>query len=137
MNSSIIKELKDKHHRFFKTLKNQSIKVRIQHLKRLKYILDDKEEDIYDALYKDLKKPVFESFSSEFLMVQKEINSFIKNIKDWSEPEKISGNLMSFPSQDYILHEPYGTVLMISPWNYPFQLAMLPLIGAVGTGNTV
>ena len=137
MNSSIIKELKDKHHRFFKTLKNQSIKVRIQHLKKLKNILDDKEQDIYDALYKDLKKPVFESFSSEFLMVQKEINSFIKNIKDWSEPEKISGNLMNFPSQDFILHEPYGTVLMISPWNYPFQLAMVPLIGAIATGNTV
>ena len=137
MNSSIIKELKDNHHRFFKTLKNQSIKVRIQHLKKLKNILDDKEQDIYDALYKDLKKPVFESFSSEFLMVQKEINSFIKNIKDWSEPEKISGNLMNFPSQDFILHEPYGTVLMISPWNYPFQLAMVPLIGAVATGNTV
>ena len=94
MNSSIIKELKDNHHRFFKTLKNQSIKVRIQHLKKLKNILDDKEQDVYDALYKDLKKPVFESFSSEFLMVQKEINSCLL----YTSPSPRDATLSRMPS---------------------------------------
>ena len=137
MNSSIITKLKEGHTRFFKTHKNKPLKVRIQSLKKLKKVLEDKEQDIYDALYKDLKKPVFESFSSELLMVHKEIDSFIKNIKEWAEPKSISGSLINFPSQDFLLYEPYGTVLMISPWNYPFQLAMVPLIGAVATGNTV
>ena len=92
---------------------------------------------LIDKLYEDLKKPIFESFASEFLMVLKEINSFTKNIKEWAAPKKVSGSLLNFPSQDFLLYEPYGTILMISPWNYPFQLAMVPLIGAVATGNTV
>ncbi len=137
MNSQAITKLKEAHRRFFKTHKNHPLKLRIQHLKKLKLILEDKEQDVYDALYEDLKKPVFESFSSEFLMVLKEIDLFIKNIKDWSAPKSVSGSILNFPSQDFLLYEPYGTVLMISPWNYPFQLAMVPIIGAVATGNTV
>ena len=137
MNSSMITKLKEEHYRFFKTHKNQPIKVRIQYLKKLKIVLEDKELEIYDALYEDLKKPVFESFASEFLMVLKEIDSFTKNIKEWAAPKKVSGSLLNFPSQDFLLYEPYGTILMISPWNYPFQLAMVPLIGAIATGNTV
>ena len=70
-------------------------------------------------------------------MVQKEIDAFIKNLKEWAAPKRVSGSLLNFPSQDFLLSEPYGTVLMISPWNYPFQLTMVPLVGAVGAGNTV
>ena len=73
MNSSIIKELKDNHHRFFKTLKNQSINVRIQHLKKLKNILDDKEQDIYDALYKDLKKLIFLNLHPKIIGILKKL----------------------------------------------------------------
>ena len=69
-------------------------------------------------------------------MVQKELDLHIKNIKEWAAPKRVSGSLINFPSQDYILSEPYGTVLIISPWNYPFQLAMIPLIGAIAAGNT-
>ena len=79
----MINKLKEEHYRFFKTHKNQPIKVRIQYLKKLKIVLEDKELEIYDALYEDLKKPIFESFASEFLMVLKEIDSFTKNIKEW------------------------------------------------------
>ena len=137
MNSSMITDLKEAHYQFFKAHKKQSLKVRIDHLKKLKKVLNEKEQDIFNALDRDLKKPVFESFTSEFLMVQKEIDAFIKNLKEWAAPKRVSGSLLNFPSQDFLLSEPYGTVLMISPWNYPFQLTMAPLVGAVGAGNTV
>ena len=137
MNSSMITDLKEAHYQFFKAHKKQSLKVRIDHLKKLKKVLNEKEQDIFNALDRDLKKPVFESFTSEFLMVQKEIDAFIKNLKEWAAPKRVSGSLLNFPSQDFLLSEPYGTVLMISPWNYPFQLTMVPLVGAVGAGNTV
>ena len=137
MNSSMITDLKEAHYQFFKAHKKQSLKVRIDHLKKLKKVLNEKEQDIFDALDRDLKKPVFESFTSELLMVQKEIDVFIKNLKEWAAPKRVSGSLLNFPSQDFLLSEPYGTVLMISPWNYPFQLTMVPLVGAVGSGNTV
>lgn len=137
MNSSMITDLKEAHYQYFKAHKKQSLKVRIDHLKKLKKVLNEKEQDIFNALDRDLKKPVFESFTSELLMVQKEIDAFIKNLKEWAAPKRVSGSLLNFPSQDFLLSEPYGTVLMISPWNYPFQLTMAPLVGAVGAGNTV
>ena len=133
----MITDLKEAHYQFFKAHKKQSLKVRIDHLKKLKKVLNEKEQDIFNALDRDLKKPVFESFTSELLMVQKEIDAFIKNLKEWAAPKRVSGSLLNFPSQDFLLSEPYGTVLMISPWNYPFQLTMAPLVGAVGAGNTV
>ncbi|MDC1011945.1 aldehyde dehydrogenase [Flavobacteriaceae bacterium] len=137
MNSSMITDLKEAHYQFFKAHKKQSLKVRIDHLKKLNKVLNEKEQDIFNSLDRDLKKPVFESFTSELLMVQKEIDAFIKNLEEWAAPKRVSGSLFNFPSQDFLLSEPYGTVLMISPWNYPFQLTMVPLVGAVGAGNTV
>ena len=133
---AFINNIKEKQLIFFKDFKTQDVKIRIKHLKKLKRVLEEREESLFEALYKDLKKPVFESFTSELLMVQKELDLHIKNIKEWAAPKRVSGSLINFPSQDYILSEPYGTVLIISPWNYPFQLAMIPLIGAIAAGNT-
>ena len=133
---AFIENIKEKQLIFFKDFKTQDVKIRIQHLKKLKKVLEEREESIFEALYQDLKKPVFESFTSELLMVQKELDLQIKNIKEWAAPKRVSGSLINFPSQDYILSEPYGTVLLISPWNYPFQLAMIPFIGAIAAGNT-
>ena len=133
---AFIDNIREKHLIFFKDFKTQDVKIRIQHLKKLKRVLEEREESLFEALYQDLKKPVFESFTSELLMVQKELDLHIKNIKEWAAPKRVSGSLINFPSQDYILSEPYGTVLLISPWNYPFQLAMIPLIGAIAAGNT-
>ena len=133
---AFIENIKEKQLIFFKDFKTQDVKIRIQHLKKLKRVLEEREESLFEALYQDLKKPVFESFTSELLMVQKELDLLIKNIKEWAAPKRVSGSLINFPSQDYILSEPYGTVLLISPWNYPFQLAMIPFIGAIAAGNT-
>jgi aldehyde dehydrogenase (NAD+) len=129
--------LREEHRQFFKHHKSAPIAVRIQKLKTLARVLDAQEAKILNALQKDLKKPEFESFTSEFVMVRKEIQSFIKHLKNWAAPKRVAGSLLNFPSQDFILAEPYGTVLLISPWNYPFQLALIPLIGAVAAGNTV
>ena len=137
MDSLKIAKLKRAHQEFFKTNKNQKIKSRINYLKKLKRVIDVNENLIFEALHKDLKKPIFESFASEILMIQKEIDFFTKNLKALSAPVKVSGSLINFPSQDYIISEPYGNILMISPWNYPFQLALVPLIGAIAAGNTV
>ena len=67
----------------------------------------EKEAAVFEALYQDLKKPIFESYTSEVLMVQKELDLHIKNLKEWAAPKRVSGSLINFPSQDYILSEPY------------------------------
>ena len=133
---SFILKVQKGHRVFFKQHKTDGVEKRIQYLKKLKKLLDKKEASIMDALFLDLKKPAFESYTSEVLMVQKELSLLIKNIKEWAAPKRVSGSLLSFPSQDFIISEPYGTVLLISPWNYPFQLAMIPFIGAIAAGNT-
>ena len=137
LDSTTILDLRKKHQAFFNLHKNQGTLKRIQYLKKLKKTILKREEDIQEALFKDLKKPAFESFTSEILMVYKELDVLIKNTKEWSTPVRVSGNLINFPSQDYLFKEPYGTLLIISPWNYPFQLALLPVLGAVAAGNTV
>lgn len=132
-----LKELYAKQKVFHQELKNKPLAFRIEHLKKLKQQLALKEQEILKALHSDLGKSDFEGYTSEVLMVHKELDLFIKNLKQWAAPKRIPGSLLNFPSQDYILSESYGSVLMISPWNYPFQLSMIPLIGAVAAGNTV
>jgi aldehyde dehydrogenase (NAD+) len=133
LNQKMVDDLK----LFSNKLKAEGVATRIAHLKQLKKSIHKAEDQIIEALRADLGKPEFESYTSEILMVQKEIDLFIKNLKNWAAPKRVSGSLLNFPSQDFILSEPYGSVLIISPWNYPFQLAMIPLIGAVAAGNSV
>lgn len=132
-----LKELHAKQKEFHQELKNKPLAFRIERLKKLKQQLSKREPEILEALYSDLGKSDFEGYTSEILMVHKELDLFIKNLKYWAAPKRVAGSLLNFPSQDYILSESYGSVLMISPWNYPFQLSMIPLIGAVAAGNTV
>ncbi|MEL0073748.1 MAG: aldehyde dehydrogenase [Flavobacteriaceae bacterium] len=132
-----LKELHAKQKEFYQELKNKPLAFRIERLKKLKQQLSKREPEILEALYSDLGKSDFEGYTSEILMVHKELDLFIKNLKYWAAPKRVAGSLLNFPSQDFILSESYGSVLMISPWNYPFQLSMIPLIGAVAAGNTV
>jgi aldehyde dehydrogenase (NAD+) len=122
---------------FFNERKTSSINKRLFFLKNLQSELKKRTKDVFQALYKDLKKSNFESFTSETMLVEKELKIMIRNLKDWSKPKRVSGALINFPSKDYLISEPYGNILMISPWNYPFQLSMTPLIGAIAAGNTV
>jgi len=131
-----MKEIYKSQKEFFNSKKTLSIKYRKQSLKKLSISIKENEEKIYRALEKDLGKPRYETFLSEILFVQKEIKIMLKNLNFWSSPKRVSGSIYSFPSKDYILPSPYGCVLNISPWNYPFQLTMSPLIGAIAAGNT-
>ena len=96
-----------------------------------------RENEIVDALYFDFKKPAFEAVVTETSYVISELKDTIKNLKSWSKPIRVFPSLLNFPSKDYIYKEPYGKVLIISPWNYPFQLALCPLISAFAAGNQV
>lgn len=95
------------------------------------------ENEIIDALYFDFKKPAFEAVLTETGYVISELKETIKNINKWAKPRRVFPSLLNFPSKDYIYKEPYGKVLIISPWNYPFQLALCPLISAFAAGNQV
>lgn len=106
-------------------------------LKKLLKSIQKHEEQIIDALYKDFKKPAFESVITETNYVISDLKNTISNINSWAKPKRVWPSLLNFPSSDYIYSEPYGRVLIIAPWNYPFQLAMCPLIAAVAAGNTV
>ncbi len=122
---------------FFKTQKTKDISFRITLLKALKKEIVSNEKEIYEALRKDFNKPEFESFLSEFGIVISELNLAINNLRQWSKPERVKSSMLTFPSKDYIYKEPYGAVLIIGPWNYPFILTMEPLIMAIAAGNTV
>ena len=95
------------------------------------------EDEIIKALYDDFKKPAFEAVLTETSYVISELKDTIKNLNKWAKPKKVFPSLLNFPSTDYIYKHPYGKILIIAPWNYPFQLALCPLISAVAAGNQV
>ena len=132
-----IKKLVDKQKELFQKGSQLEINFRREMLIKLKKIIKENEQEIVNALKKDLNKSEFESYLSEIAMVYEEINLHIKNIQKWSKRKRVSSSFMFFPSQNYIEKEPYGTVLIIGPFNYPFQLVILPLVGAIAAGNTV
>lgn len=129
--------LHKKQKEFFNSKKTYPISFRINSLKRLKANIIKYENEIFKALKEDLGKSEAETYFSEISLLYNEINLALKNINKWSSKKRISSSLINFLSSDYILPEPYGTILNISPWNYPFQLAISPIIGAVSAGNTV
>ena len=113
------------------------IKYRKESLKKLLHVITQNEEAIINALYSDFKKPAFEAVLTETNYVIGDLKKTIKNINSWAKPKKVWSSLLNFPSSDYIYSEPYGNVLILSPWNYPFQLALCPLVAAVAAGNKV
>jgi aldehyde dehydrogenase (NAD+) len=110
---------------------------RKEQLKKLKSSILNHEQDLYDALYADLKKSPEETWVTETGLVISELNAAIKDLHLWMLPEKVDTNLLNLPSTSKILKEPLGVVLIIGPWNYPFQLLINPLIGAIAAGNCV
>lgn len=131
-----LKEIINKQRDFFNTNATKSVKYRIKILQRLKEAIRNNEVAILSALYKDLLKSKAEAYMSELAIVYAEINEALKNVRKWSRPEKVKGTISTFPAKNYIYSEPYGVVLIISPWNYPFNLAIAPLIAAIAAGNT-
>ncbi|WP_417940325.1 aldehyde dehydrogenase [Flavobacterium sp. RS13.1] len=113
------------------------IKYRKETLKKLLFNIQKNEDLIVKALFDDFKKPEFEAVLTETNYVISELKNTIKNMDKWVKPVRVCPSLLNFPSTDFIYKEPYGNVLVIAPWNYPFQLALCPVISAVAAGNKV
>lgn len=114
----------------------RGIAFRKKQLQLLKETVQKREHEIMDALKKDLNKGEFEAYLTEIGFFYSELNDMQKNMDYWATPQKQKAPLSHVGSKSYIHKDPYGVTLIISPWNYPFQLAMTPLIGAIGAGNT-
>ncbi len=130
-------ELRKKQADFFATSKTLDCSFRIAQLKKLRQVLQTHEKKVLEALKLDLHKPNFEAYTAEFSFVIEELNTAIKQLKRWSKPRKVKTGLLSAPAFGVIQPEPYGLSLQLTPWNYPFQLAIAPALAALAAGNTV
>jgi len=122
---------------FFNSNATKNLNLRIENLKKLKLILKENEEKLYTSIYTDFKKSRFETYLTELSIIYRELNDAIRNLKKWSKQKRVRTNLANLPAKSYIIAEPLGNVLVISAWNYPYQLALIPAISALAAGNTV
>jgi aldehyde dehydrogenase (NAD+) len=113
----------------------KNVSWRIQKLRALKWSLLLEKESVFDALKADLSKSHFEAFATELSLVAQELDHAMKNIRRWAKPKRVATPLAHHPAKSFIYPEPYGVVLIIGPWNYPFQLMIAPLIPAIAAGN--
>ena len=127
----------EKMRQYFNSGATKTYVFRKEQLKKLKTSILNHEESLYTALYTDLKKSREETWVTETGMVISELNAAIKNLRHWMGAESVSTNLLNLPSGSRVMKEPLGVVLIIGPWNYPFQLLINPLIGAIAAGNCV
>jgi len=129
--------LKEKQDAFFSRGDTLNYSFRIEALRKMKQMMTLYEGDFINALKEDLCKSEIESIFSELLIVAEEIKYFIKHLKSWMKPLKVRRSLLTFDSKSYIINKPYGSSLIISPFNYPVQISLLPAIGALASGNCV
>ncbi|NRG48053.1 aldehyde dehydrogenase [Bacillus sp. CRN 9] len=130
------KEVIQKQRLYFSKGVTKELSFRISALEKLQKLIKTHEQDIMVALKEDLNKTEFDSYLTEIAVLIEEIKFTLKNIQKWAKPRKVKSSLSTFGSKSFIYPEPYGVTLIISPWNYPFQLAMAPLIGSIAAGNT-
>ena len=128
-------EILEQQRNFYNSGKTRDVDFRIGLLKSLKKVIKADSEKILQALNRDLGKSRNEAFFSEIFPVIEEIDLFIKKLKSWEKPKRVKNPLTQFFSESYIYSEPFGLTLIISPWNYPFQLPLMSLIGTIGAGN--
>ncbi len=130
-------EIIDQQRHFFNTNATKDISFRIKELKRLKDILKKNEALLYDSIYKDFKKSEFETYVTELSIIYHEIDLALVKVKKWAKKKRASTGLANLPGKSYIIPEPYGTILVIGAWNYPYQLSLCPAIAAIAAGCTV
>lgn len=115
----------------------RSYAFRKKQLQKLKRVIREQEKDILQAFQDDLHKPVFEGYGGEVGVVYEEINQALRHLHNWMQPEPVATSLIHFPSRSTIYKEPLDLVLIVGPWNDPFQLLFAPLVGAIAGGNCV
>lgn len=121
----------------FSSGKTKDISFRKKALCELLKGIEKYEEELLESVYQDFHKNKIESYLTEIYIVKKEIRYFLKHMKSLSRKKKVRTSLENFPSNGYIFPEPYGVVFIISPWNYPINLSLCPLVGAIASGNCV
>lgn len=135
MDELEIAELVRKQRHYFNSGRTRELGLRIEQLRSLKTAIHRYEKDIMHALWEDMKKPAFEAYTTEVDCVLCELNHVLKNVHSWAKPIKVPTPLIHFPASSYIYPQPRGVVLIVAPWNYPFHLLFLPLVGAIAAGN--
>lgn len=148
-NSAIISETKEtgdgmeieglvkKQRAYFRTQATKDLEIRRNALKKLRSAIRDMEAEIHAALRADLNKSDMEAYMSETGMVLSELTYQLRHMEQWAKPKRVHTPLAQFSAKSWTQFEPYGVVLVIAPWNYPFQLSLEPAIGAIAAGNTV
>lgn len=132
----MIKKILLQQREYFLSNQTLSIEFRKNALKKLKASMFVYKQDLIDAFAKDYNKCKFDVIGTEFCMVTSEIDYMLKNLNKLSKVKKVRTSLLNFPSKGRILPQPLGIVLIMSPWNYPLQLSLSPLVGAIAAGNT-
>lgn len=132
-----VKEIVNRQREYFGTGATKPVDFRLEKLRLLKQVIRAYEEKIEAALWEDLHKSAYESYLTEISIVLQELEDHIRHLRRWARPLKVSTPLHLFGGKSRIIYEPLGVALVVAPWNYPFQLLMAPLIGAVAAGNCV
>ena len=137
MDITEIDDILDRQRRYFASGATLKVSARKDALRRLHSAIRSHEKDIADALHADLGKSAYESYMCETGLVLGEISYMTGHVNKFSRPRRVHTTMSQFPSRSYGLPTPYGNVLIMSPWNYPFLLTMDPLADAIAAGNTV
>ena len=130
-----MKKLVEEQRAFFQTDITKSIQFRRNQLEKLYHAIQSSESEIMKALKQDLNKSEYEAYLTEIGIVYSEIKTAMRNLKKWTKPVHKKTGVANLPGKSFTMYEPYGVVLILSPWNYPFQLALAPLVGAIAAGN--
>ena len=130
-----IHEIVESEKLFFRTGVTRGVDFRIDMLKKFRKAIIENDELISAALKADLNKQPFESYMCETGLLLEEINFHIKRLKKWSKTRRVKSGIGQLPGKSYVCPEPYGVVLIMAPWNYPVQLCLMPLVGAISAGN--
>ena len=130
-----IRKLLTEQKKYFNTGQTKKIAFRQEKLETLYRAVRDNQEKILDALQKDLSKSAYEGYLTEVGIILDEIRFTKKHLTKWAKPRRVRTRFFQFPAASYIYPEPYGVSLIISPWNYPFQLLVAPLIAAISAGS--
>ena len=132
-----IREIIQKQRVFFSTHRTKDVYFRLEALKKLQKTVNEYEGKLSQALWDDVRKSPYESYLTEIGWVKKELSYHLQHLKKWVKPKRVKTSILHFIASSYIYPEPYGVVLIIAPWNYPFYLLFMPFIGAASAGNCV
>lgn len=120
---------------FFKTQKTKDLRFRKMYLEKLREVIIQNENLLYETIYEDFGKSKFDTFTTEISFVLNDINYYLKNLKSFSKPRKVTTNLVNQFGKSRIHYEPLGNILVIGAWNYPYQLSLSPIVAALAAGN--